>query len=131
MKYSSQVIGESAQTYGGAMGLVENVSPMLAAQGAFGELCEEIYQESKDASDSTQDATDDAAENAQDRIAEVQKAFVQAFTKIKEQVSSGMDFFTKFDSKVSEAMTPDEILRNADSQVKGYSRFYTRVMNLD
>lgn len=130
MKYSSQVIGEYAQTYGGAMGLVENVSPMLAAQGAFGELCEEIYQESKDASDSTQDATDDAAENAQDRIAEVQKAFVQAFTKIKEQVSSGMDFFTKFDSKVSEAMTPDEILRNADSQVKGYSRFYTRVMNL-
>lgn len=130
MKYSSQVIGEFAQTYGGAMGLVENVSPMLAAQGAFGELCEEIYQESKDASDSTQDATDDAAENAQDRIAEVQKAFVQAFTKIKEQVSSGMDFFTKFDSKVSEAMTPDEILRNADSQVKGYSRFYTRVMNL-
>lgn len=130
MKYSSQVIGEFAQTYGGAMGLVENVSPMLAAQGAFGELCEEIYQESKDASDSTQDATDDAAENAQDRIAEVQKAFVQAFTKIKEQVSSGMDFFTKFDSKVSEAMTPDEILRNADSQVQGYSRFYTRVMNL-
>ena len=130
MKYSSQVIGEYAQTYGGAMGLVANVSPMLAAQGAFGELCEEIYQESKDASDSTQDATDDAAENAQDRIAEVQKAFVQAFTKIKEQVSSGMDFFTKFDSKVSEAMTPDEILRNADSQVKGYSRFYTRVMNL-
>lgn len=130
MKYSSQVIGEYAQTYGGAMGLVANVSPMLAAQGAFGELCEEIYQESKDASDSTQDATDDAAENAQDRIAEVQKAFVQAFTKIKEQVSSGMDFFTKFDSKVSEAMTPDEILRNADSQVQGYSRFYTRVMNL-
>lgn len=130
IKYSTEVINAFASTYANIMASVGNVSPMLAAQSAFSELCEEIYQDSQDASDSIQDATDESADKAKNRIEEMQKAFVEAFTKVKSSVESGLNFFSKFDTKMSEMISPDEILSNADSQVNGYKRFYERIANL-
>ncbi|WP_130837521.1 hypothetical protein [Lachnoclostridium sp. Marseille-P6806] len=130
LKYSNEVLNTFGTSYGGVLALVDDVSPMIAAQSAFSELCAEIYADAEEASDSVKKSTDETAKNAKDKAAEIRKAFVEAFVKVKKQVSDGIDFFSKFDMKLGEALTPDQILNNADSQMKGYKNFYERVMNL-
>ena len=55
------------------------------------------------------------------------KAFNEAFESIRDTAKNSLDMFSSFDKKLSEKITPKEMLANFESQEKGITQFYNNL----
>lgn len=122
-KYATQTMDTYMKAFGMAFSAANSTDLISNTKEAFGELAEYIYQETQKNSDATTDATQTAEERAQ----AVMKAFNEAFESIRDSAKSSLDMFSSFDKKISEKITPKEMLANFESQEKGITQFYNNL----
>ena len=122
-KYAAQTMDTYMKAFGMAFSAANSTDLISNTKEAFGELAEYIYQETQKNSDATTDATQTAEERAQ----AVMKAFNEAFESIRDSAKSSLDMFSSFDKKLSEKITPKEMLANFESQEKGITQFYNNL----
>lgn len=122
-KYAAQTMDTYMKAFGMAFSATNSTDLISNTKEAFGELAEYIYQETQKNSDATTDATQTAEERAQ----AVMKAFNEAFESIRDSAKSSLDMFSSFDKKLSEKITPKEMLANFESQEKGITQFYNNL----
>lgn len=125
-KYATQTMDTYMKAFGMAFSAANSTDLISNTKEAFGELAEYIYQETQKDSDATTDATQTAEERAQ----AVMKAFNEAFESIRDTAKNSLDMFSGFDKKLSEKITPKQMLANFESQEKGITQFYDNLGTL-
>lgn len=125
-KYATQTMDTYMKAFGMAFSAANSTDLISNTKEAFGELAEYIYQETQKNSDATTDATQTAEERAQ----AVMKAFNEAFESIRDTAKNSLDMFSSFDKKLSDKITPKEMLANFESQEKGVTQFYDNLGTL-
>ncbi len=124
-EYSTKAMNAFMDTMGRALS-TDTESLIKNTQTAFGELAEQLYQDTlKDS-----DAIEDASQSAEDRAKAVQEAFISAFESVRDSAKDTLDFFSSFDKSLSSVITPKEMLSNFESQAKGVEAFYSRLQIL-
>lgn len=127
LKYSDSVVQSLMSSIGGwSYAISNNVNIADGAKTAFSQLAEQIYQDSLKANDEIEDTS----MTAEDRLEAVQNAFSEAFKSIKDNIDGALDLFSEFNTGLSDAMSPEKMLSNAQSQVNGIKSFYQRVQML-
>lgn len=127
LKYSDSVIQSLMSSIGGwSYAIANNVNIADGAKTVFSQLAEQIYQDSLKANDEIEDTS----MTAEDRLEAVQNAFSEAFKSIKDNIDGALDLFSELNTGLSDAMSPEKMLSNAQSQVNGIKSFYQRVQML-
>lgn len=127
LKYSDSVVQSLTSSIGGwSYAISNNVNIADGAKTVFSQLAEQIYQDSLKANDEIEDTS----MTAEERLEAVQNAFSEAFKSIKDNINGALDLFSEFNTGLSDAMSPEKMLSNAQSQVNGIKSFYQRVQML-
>lgn len=120
LDYANQVVRTYASGYGGLLSAISNTRPLDGASEAVKKLAEEIYK----ASLTGEDSAEDLANHQQ----KVEEAFVAEYEKIKKSVKDSMDLFKEFNYGYDDIVKPEDLMKNANSQLKGVTEWTRNMM---
>ena len=81
-----------------------------------------ISSSTEDTANDTTTAAEKTAKAIKEHLVDIEDTFNQKYESYKSKIKDGMDLFSKFDNKLSDTKKPEEILKNAQSQIDGYTR---------
>jgi len=81
-----------------------------------------ISSSTEDTADDTTTAAEKTAKAIKEHLVDIEDTFNQKYESYKSKIKDGMDLFSKFDNKLSDTKKPEEVLKNAQSEIDGYTR---------
>lgn len=133
-KYSVASIAATQKAFDDLFGTADKTTNNLGvAQDAVIALAEQIYAASLKASDDISevgDTTEEVSESSQEHIQKIMEAFNKQFETYKDNVKNAMDLYERFDNQISDATKPADVLKNAKSQIEGYTFLAQKYMLL-
>ncbi len=123
--YATQSMTQFMNIMGQAMS-TDTQTLISNAQTAFGELAEQLYQDTLKESDEIEDAT----QTAEERAKAVQNAFIEAFENVRDAAKDALVFDSSFSKNLSDAISVKDMIANFKSQSSGITSFYERLGTL-
>lgn len=125
-KVATPIISKFASTVGNAFGIVGNATPIENATYIWTKFAESLY-EVEDIGESLEDDAKGVSMTVEERAIEIQNKVVEVIKEIQDNIKDTIDLFSEFDRKLSDTVTPENMLKNARSQLTGYNEFYSMV----
>ena len=123
--YATKSMTQFMNIMGQAMSF-DTDSLILNAKEQFGELAEQLYQDTLKESDTIEDVT----QTAEERAKAVQNAFIEAFENVRDAAKDALVFDSSFSKNLSDSISVKEMIANFKSQSSGITSFYERLGTL-